>query len=246
MGDLTLEDFRDETRFRLGGIESTSPAFPNSRLNNWVNWTYQWLAQPRIFRHPNLEFDLAIPLVAGQQNYSLVHSTYDGVYKVASVSISDDTSITVTTPNPSYDRSLYRRSLTRTLWRTISATQITTGQPSRWTRWKGLIWLDRVPNTTDAGKLLIADECYARPNKMTSDTSTTVFGAEWDEVMAVGSSWRGWLSMGEPAMAEDARENFGRMVNEIVSQQEADSDADDDETRMEGFDHSMHSYSVPG
>ena len=39
---------------------------------------------------------------------------------------------------------------------------------------------------------------------------------EWDEIILAGAVWRGWMWIGEPDMAENAKEDFGRLVNEVA------------------------------
>ncbi len=243
MGDLTFTDFKDEVRFRLGGVESGNPAITNARVGDWTNWAYQWVCQPRVYRHPNLEVTLGIPLVEGVSEYVPEDSAIRGLFQIYAVNLSDDTSVSSITLSPNYDRTAHRRQLRPTTWRKIQRIQTSTGLPTRYTRWRTNLFIDRAPSSADAGKLLLVD-AYARPAKLTQAASDTLIEPEWDEVISVGAAYRGWLALGDPEMAEDARENFGRQVNEIASQFAMDGDDEPIEMNVEGAYDSMDSFTV--
>lgn len=241
MGDLNLDDFRGEVRARVGGLSPSSSAWPTARVDRWINWAYRWVAQPRVYEHPNLEVDFGQPLATNTVSYTLTDpaSAIDGFFKIQSVHVIDDTSVTSATRNPTWSQSAHDRLLRHTTYQRLRRLGAPyPGPPALWTRWRGRLYIDKVPPSSDVGKLLLLHG-YARPVAMSATSSVTAMDPEWDEVITVGASWRGWLARGNADMAEDARENFGQLVNEVAGQGMMDGEADPDNMDMDGHDDSM-------
>lgn len=204
----TLDDFRDESRFALGGARSSSPALTDTRLDRWINQTYLWVSMPNHYRHPELETTEYLTLAADDASYALTN-TY---YFVTDVTYYD------TSTNPPADVDVRKRDLGPMDKREWNRTLITLGEPTRYAHWNNIIYLDRAPSADIVGYLVGVDG-YQQPTVLSDDTDTTVLRPEWDEVIVKGIEWRGWMWQGEIGNAEAAKEDFGRMVNEIADWQ---------------------------
>ncbi len=201
MGDYTLADFRSEARYALGGRSSSSPSLDNVRLDRWINATYMHVSQPGIYRHPELEYVDPITLVQGQATYSLT-VTYYMLYTVAI----EDTSV---------DPPRRKRLVPEDQREREDRLQIE-GEPARYTFWSNQVSVYPEPNATwGAADHRLRVLGYRQPPRLTLPTQKTLIRPEWDEILQLGTVWRGWMWIGEPDLADSAKEDFARLINEM-------------------------------
>jgi hypothetical protein len=203
MGTMTLADFRDELRFICGGIQASSPAWPNSRLDRRINASYLWCSMPNHYQHPELE-NRELLTIAATGTYT-PGSVY---YQIVSVTHAEAFF-------PAYGDNTRRTKLYPVDPRELMSLQRPVSKPSRYAYWNRQILIDCIPATPYIAQQLELYG-YRQPPVLASATETALLKAEWDEIILVGAEWRMWLSLNEADRAYEAKQNLGTLVNEVA------------------------------
>lgn len=192
MGTLTRDEMRTDLSLLLDSRDEVDPTVTagQSRLDRFLNWSYQRLQLPTVFEHLETQTSQSVVLVAGTDNYALTmfaldHIRYDNFSKVLR------------------PMSLQQR----------NNTTINVGQPARFARWGTRIYLDYNPSSAQAGHTLTAYG-WATPIALATPNAASILNAVWDEVIVIGAAWRGWRSLGDQPKADLYREEYGALVND--------------------------------
>jgi hypothetical protein len=51
---------------------------------------------------------------------------------------------------------------------------------------------------------------------LTAGAGTTAIHERWDEIIVEGATWRGWKDLNNIDRADQARDEFARMINEVT------------------------------
>ena len=197
MGTMTFAEMRDELMFALDNRgETTASGVTPARKSRWINSAYRHVSMPSVFRHRELEVSQDVTLVTSTASYSLNSDLW------AIQSVYNTTSLR--------ERRLRPRSM-----RQLDSMLTTLGEPTLYARWGNTIHLRRVPSSSFNGDTLRV-RYWDRPSLLSADSDLSVLTDEWDEIIIMGARWRGWLWMNVPDRAEQARQDFGRMINEIT------------------------------
>ena len=220
MGSMDLSAMRTATKWALDNRSNIS----NTQLDRWLNWTYYQVTQPQVHRHQSLQANGSVPLVLNQIDYDIsmvLGYTLWGIYGVWYV---EGASIT--------DRTLRRQRLRGGFdIRSTDEGSLGSGRPTRYSLWGQtagtgggqVLNLDRRPNSTDAGRVLLV-RGYRVPATLVADASLTVLHPLWDEVLILGATWRGFRELNENARAEVAKANFGLLIQEQQDSRRLDAE----------------------
>ena len=204
MGVYTLEDFREELLFSVGGARSTSNAFTTTRLDRWINGIYYWISNPAVIKHGELETTEWLTLATDTVEYA----TTAYFREITSVRVVESTDAT-----PSPTARPYK--LDPGSIREFDENVPPTGRASEYVIWNNKVVIDRVPDTTWVGRK-IGVRGITRPIPLVAGAAT-LLDALWDHIIHVGTQMYAWNALGLPDMVEAAREDFGRLVADQVS-----------------------------
>ncbi len=205
MGLIDLAAMRAEVKFTLDNRQDMTSA----RLTQWVNWAYLHVANPKIYRHNELQATQSITLVAGTDTYALA----DALFAIDSVS------------NTTHGHKLWPNTIDD-----FDLSPQTTGSPRQYARWGRNLHLRSNPAAADAGDN-IQVRYLAEPTVLSGDTDLTVIDGIWDEVIIVGAVWRGWRALNRPDREEISRAAFAAQINDV--KEVRDVEAEDDGYRFE-------------
>jgi hypothetical protein len=191
MGTKTRDEMVERIRFKLDN-RSTSDV-TDEQIEDWLNDAYDHVCRPNIFRHRELQDTHDITLVANDRDYALA-SDHDFIYTVFNV----DEGI-----------GLHPRDL-----RQFDRTTIVTGQPRFYDTWGTNLVINCNPDSASVDDVIRVRYWKTR-DRLTSDAATTIH-ERWDEVIIEGATWRGWKDLNNIDRADQSRDEFARMINEMV------------------------------
>lgn len=209
MGTMTGVEMYAALLANLGNRSSTD--IPAATALPWFNWTIDHVASPRIYRHRELEQTTTQALATGTGAYTIAAATGVLTLAVDSVVIYD--------PN-----NVLRRIRLRPL-RSRDAHEQSGRYPSSepyWYSWWGSTQIELLPAPDSAhnGWTLsirrIKEPTLFTSGNLTSGSVTTILAREWDEVIVQGATWRGFRGLREWERAEQAKREFGQLINEVA------------------------------
>lgn len=219
MGTMTGPEIATLVRGNLGNRSSTD--VPDATLLWFVNWTLLHLASPRVYRHRELQETRSTTLVTGTALYNIVAS--------GSPALAVD-SVVIAHPTDSHRRRRLDPMRDRDAF-DISGV-MTASEPQWYAKW-GETQIELLPapgSTYNAWNLHIR---YLAPptlfvvGDMGSGTTTTPYSPLWDEVVVQGATWRGWRWLREWERAEQAKGEFGQLINETASRVDVEAEDND-------------------
>ena len=100
---------------------------------------------------------------------------------------------------------------------------ITTGRPSLFSTEGTNLILHQIPTTTENGQFVTA-RFYREPADLASDSTTTVLGKFWDEVLSLGAKWRAEQRLGYRELAEITKQDYAALLNEVRPRTELEAE----------------------
>lgn len=213
MGDMTKSELRDELRYEMRNRDDLDPG----RLDRWVFQAYSHVSMPTVHKHRELELTKTWPLVLDDPIYDISTTALtDKLWTIYTVKHIEAASAT--------DYDVTRRKLTpREQFKWDAQGHVPQGRPTAYSRWGEELFLNHRPSNAEVGQLIELRGRFT-PGALTADGSVTLLHPIWDEVIVAGATWYGWRRLGRPDLAEPAKEDFARLVNEITETQRADGE----------------------
>lgn len=212
MGVATFQTMRTNVWLMMDTRSDLDPgtALGLARLNLFINKAYAHCALPNVHDHPELVTSVDIAMVAGTRSYSISRATLAGLAAPPLYAIKHLYDVT-------RGRRIRPMTLRQMLERHFDTVALTpAGRPNRYTRFAETLLLDRYPTATEAGQLLTL-YYWREISPMTLDADTTLFSQPWDQVVEAGAAYYGWVALNNSVRADLARDNFGRLINEVGS-----------------------------
>ena len=188
MGTQTRDEFRTRVRFKLDNRADVTDA----QIDDWVNDAYDHVSRPNIFRHRELQTTQTIPLLTTVREYAL-STDVDYIYTVF---------------NSTEGYGLLPRDL-----RSFDRARISDRQPRFYDTWGSNLVLDSTPDSGSVGDNIVVR--YWQTRTRLSTNAATAIHERWDEIIMWGATWRAWDDLNNIDRADQARDNFARMINEI-------------------------------
>lgn len=195
----TFDVIKAEVKKRLGNRQDI-----DERLNVWINDAYFELLMEPEFTFYELDFEFTIVTVADQRAYDL-----SGVNALWFILMMRDTT--------------NEREVRKTSVKVIDRLATTTGQPNRYARFANTILLDPIPD--DVYSLNV--RYRLRPNELITGTSP-VIGREWDEILVVLSTVKGYEALEQPEKAGAAR----TLLNPLIDGRKDQEILEDEDSEM--------------
>lgn len=191
MGTLTLAQMRTELYYLVNSADEFDPnqVSGQARCDRFLQWSYDRVQAPNTFNHREKQ---------GSQDISLVAST--GSYAITLHAIS----------HVRYNAT--NRRLSPADRRQFSELTFPSGPPTRYAEWGGLLYLDYIPTSTEAGNTVTVWG-WTEPAALTVSPAS-ILNRIWDEVIVTGAAWRAWRSLGDMVRADTYREEYAAMVND--------------------------------
>ena len=192
MGTMTGATMTTEVRYNLGNRQSGGGGPTDAQILRYINWAYNHVARPTIYRHRELQATQTVTLADGTAGYTLT-----------------------TVPMAIFDvrNSTDEYKLDPKAIRDIDDRPSTSGQPRWYAVWGNTIQTSPTCGSADDGDTLTI-RYWQAPTAIT--TGATALRYEWDEVIVAGATWRGWIGLAEYERAMGAREHFGVLIQEVV------------------------------
>ena len=191
MGTMTGTTMTTEVRYNLGNRQSGGGGPTDAQILRYINWAYNHVARPTIYRHRELQTTQTNTLVETTAGYTL------GTVPMAIFSVYNSTS----------EYKLSPRDI-----RVLDNTPSTAGRPSYYAVWGNTLQTSPTCGEDNDGDTLTT-RYWQAPTAIT--TGTTALRYEWDEVVVAGATWRGWIGLAEYERAMGAREHFGVLIQEV-------------------------------
>jgi hypothetical protein len=216
MGDLGFDTLKEYLKLRAGNRADLEAA-GDSSLNYygiWINQAYRQLCtQDKILGLPK---KLYFPRLMT----STTKTTTDGTaYVTAPSDVLYITEVFDTTNGRKLDNIPWKEYISYTD-RTTAASE---GDPTKWVRYGGYIYLHPTPSTTDD----VLTIYYKKLVASLSGTLTTEIGAEWDDVIVELGAYHMFRWLHEQDKAKYCRESFLEMAGglaDIYFKEEKDRD----------------------
>lgn len=212
-GVMTLADLQNELRYGLNNRDELTP----TQLTRWLQWSYQHVSMPNIFRHRELQATQNVTTVNGTYQYTLNDDVY-GLYTVRNNTVGMKV-------RPRTYQSL--QEMTRH-----------SGRPAWYALWNRQLVLFPTPDSANAGQVLDVNY-WKRPGNLATSGPASILGPEWDEVIVEGAKWRGWRALNRYELALEARESFAGLINEVTSALHVDGEDSGYQIEIEGLDNYM-------
>src|SRR5258708_4704206 len=136
MGTLTQAEFRTELWLLMKSADEFDPSVAGgqARCDRFLNISYKRIQLPSVFDHIEKQDIQVVPLVAGTGTYTVTLHNLSHIQYVQS--------------------SIFNRRVRPMTRPQMSALVRTSGPPTRYARWGGLIYLDYIPSAAEAGQTL--------------------------------------------------------------------------------------------
>jgi len=192
MGTQTTDQMVTQVRFKMDNRSATD--ITAAQILRWLNGAYDHVCRPSIFRHRELQSTQNITLAASDRDYALA-SNFDFIHSVFNV---DEGYGLDPGDIREFDRS-----------------RITTSRPVKYDTWGTDLIINCNPSSTYQGDILRV-RYYVTRTLLTAGTGTTTIHERWDEIIVEGATWRGWKDLSNIDRADQCRDEFARMINEIT------------------------------
>jgi hypothetical protein len=222
VGLLTLDEAEDECRFMCGNDKDED----QPRVRRWLKFGLNYLCNPNVYRHPELEATENVTLVAGDvQTPTIVWNALEMVRFYDALTAS----VTFTTQG----KRLQPTSMRMLLDRGIKVE----GQPTRYAFHRNLLHLDRSVTTTDVGKCLRLEGMRKhRVLDLEADSETTDLRDDWDHLWVMAGAMFGFIWSAESGKAHGIRDSLGRLINDMPIVQDLSAVDWTDESSLESRD----------
>ncbi|MBK25946.1 MAG: hypothetical protein CME70_18235 [Halobacteriovorax sp.] len=203
MGTLTLSQIRDDLKIAL---ENRTDIL-DSQLNRWINEGYEFICQPEVRKHRELEANYDITLATDTNSYSISKSTvgYD-ILGIRDVTFYDATTITNTTTR----HDVRPRSIQWFNKRTLYATS---GGPRHFYVGGDEINFSPVTTSTDNGKK-VRLSVWRSPTLLSADSDLTVLNTYFDTAVILAATWVGQFRLGYRELAIATRQELQTYMNQ--------------------------------
>lgn len=207
-GLLTITNMLDQVRFILGNRTTTD--IPNATALVWINWTIDQLASPRVYRHPELWDLTSQSLTAGTRLYTIdtAGTPADTVAVISVVAVSSTDPAQRVRLRPVRLRDSFEQ-----------AGRVASGNLREYSLYSPTqIEVYDTPSTTYTGWNLLVRRIKVPTARLIADIATdkSPLHRFFDEAIVLGAVWRGWRALKEAMRAEQAKSEFGQVVNEIA------------------------------
>ena len=193
MGTKTRDEMVTRVRFKLDNRSATD--IPAPQIHDWINDAYDHVCRPSIFRHRELQETADITLVVSTRSYTIgAASDVDFIYTVYNV---DE------------GFGLLPRDI-----REFDRTVIQTAQPRFYDTWEGKLVINCNPDSASVDDVVRVR--YYKMRARLTDDSVTAIHERWDEIIIEGATWRGWKDLSNVDRADQCRDEFARMINEVT------------------------------
>jgi hypothetical protein len=182
---------RDEVR--MGLLDRSVADIGNTQIENWVNYGYRHVTNPKIYEHPILQTGGDITLAEDDYDYALPA----GIWGIHNVKYVED------------DINLKKRGR-----RYMDNIRRTDGAPRIYLRWGNTLEIDTNPTSDEDGDTLTV-RGWGRVTLL-SGSGVTVLEPEWDRVIVKWGVYYGWSGLGVPERAEIAAAEAAALTNEIM------------------------------
>lgn len=201
MGNLSWGDAITGVRGELGGRASLTGA----QIRGWLTAGLWHIAQPSVFRHPELYFYDTVTLTAAG-DYVIPETLVD-LERIFFVGGVRNSTAGREYPLVAKDSRWFRERM-----RSVA------GRPGYYQHYNtagvDTLGIYPLPSAEYVGETLEV-KLYALPELETEGGDVFPFGAEWDEVMVAGGVWRGWRHLQQFAMAKEVRGDYAGLINDI-------------------------------
>lgn len=220
MGTMTGVEFYTELKAALG--QQTTTSFPAANAVWCLNFTLDHLASPKVYRHPELQETTTGTLGTGTRLYNIVGGSSGETIALDSVVIAH--------PTDTYRRRRLQRLRARDAFE--ESGRRPNQEPLWYSQWgASQIEVHPAPSATENGWSLLIRRIKA-PAKWTSGNLTSgsvvsPYATVWDEAILQGAIWRGWRWLTNWERAEQAKGEFGQLVNEIADRLRVEAEDDD-------------------
>ena len=211
MGQVDLEEFRDDLRFDLLDRDDVDDAWLERRINK----AYVHVCNPGVYPHREMQETEDFQAVLGQVVYPIDPTTVG--YQIVSFQgmhfLRAAVPVATTQSNKMYPRDIR--------WfdkRTASLGST----PNSYGIWAEELHIDPIPNTTADGFTMRA-RVWREPVGLTADTDLTVIPANWDEIIQLGARWRAERDIGYRDKAELTKQDYAALLNEYVERQDLEA-----------------------
>jgi len=189
-------------------LENRADAAVNPiRLNRWLNYSYLHIGHPDVFEHRELHARIPITLVLNTFSYNITEATLGlKLLRVRSVNYIDAAA---------YNNTSRRVKLRyEAVQQYESRTPHTAANPGIYTIRGNNIDIHPGPDSTAAGDIIVL-EIVRQPALLSIDADVTLLPTAWDEMWYLGALWRAQRDLGYQELAEQTKQNFAALVNEV-------------------------------
>ena len=220
MSNLTVAELETEVRYCLGSDTDEE----STRIRRWLKTSYEFVCNPAVYKHPELESTETLALIAGS---SLTTSTVWNSVELVRYYQVPLASVATNQPGwrlgPTSFRMLQERS------------SLVQGEPRRYAfRANTFLW-DRYVDTATVGNgVLIAGYERAPTVDFTDDSDTLPLREEWDQIVIYYASMHGFTAKGQTDRALGMREMAAKLTNDMPPIQGMSAEDWDDEMQVTG------------
>jgi hypothetical protein len=193
MGTMTFLELRDEVQYGLHNRGTAAGGPTAVQLGRYVNWAYNHVSRPNIYRHRELQATQNVTLATDDRDYTLATVPH-AIYSVY---------------NSTDGYKLNPRDIRR-----IDDMPIVSGRPSWYAVWGNELIVSPQPTSSENGDTVVV-RYWQAPTVLSGDGDVTVLRYEWDEIIIAGAEWRAWARLKQREHALESRDEFGTLVNEV-------------------------------
>ena len=209
MGSMTAAELRTELWFALDNKTTLDPTDGTNavRLNRWLNWAYDHITDPRIYKHQVLKATQSITLVTSTQTYSLASDLW-GIRWVY---------YTDTNSNP--------KRVTPRTQQQLDRVRAGSGAPTFYAREGNSINLQESPTSTENGETLTV-RYWKEPTALAF--SATVIPRRFDPILLEFATAYAWKALGQLEKADTAFALAAALLNDVGEVEDLESEGNED------------------
>jgi hypothetical protein len=221
MGTMTAIAMGAQVRNNLGGRTTASGDLPDdTNIVVWLNHALNHIASPRVYRHRELQVTTTLALVTGTADYTIGSSPETTAVIAAAIR------------NPSNTTDRHRLHPIRDREAFDISGVAPAGRPYHYALF-GATQIEVLPapsSTYNAWNLYVRR--YVVPTQFALTGSTLQAVASplhtfFDEALIVGATWRGWRFLQDWERADQAKLEFGQVINEVTERMDVEAEDTD-------------------
>lgn len=192
MGESTLSTMRSNVRYSLNNRQA-NPS--DDQIDLWINRAYRMVSLPTVRRHRELQATQSITLTSGLVTYAAA-SDIRGIFSVRNSTKG------------------YKLNPRTTRWMDNRRRPASGTQARFYGLWGNTFELYPTPGSADNGDTVVA-RYWQSVALLSADGDVTVLLPEYDQVVEYGAEWQAWKALNRPDLAEIAKDDYARLVNEL-------------------------------